>query len=140
MAERDRESNWGGDRRPRDREREYGRRVYRSGDNQEEYGDRGVYRSGRLETYGDRGFGEDYDRSRGREHLGEYPRDTEDYGRRSRYSSRERDIDSYGGGYGGRGGGYWGSESESDRGSDQWGTENRDPYYGGGGLFGRGGG
>lgn len=129
MAERDRESNWG-DRRQRDRERDYGRRVYRSGDNQEDYGDRGGYRSGRLETYGDRAFGEDYERSRGREHLGEYPRDREGY------SSRDRNTDAYGG-YSGRGGGYRSAESESDR-RERWGTENRDPYYGGGGLFGGG--
>ena len=134
MAERDRQFNWSGDRRDRERERNYGRRVYRSGDNPEEYGDRGVYRSGRVETYGDRAFGEDYERSRGREHLGEYPRDREDRG--SRYSSRDRDTDAYSG-YGGRGGGYWGSESESVRG-DRWGTEDRNPYYGGGGLFGGG--
>lgn len=139
MAHRDRgEFNWGGDRRERDRARNYRDRVYRSGDNQEVYGERGGYRSGRLETYGDRGHGEDYERSRGREHLGEYPRGREDYGRRGGYSSRERDTESYGGGYGGRGGGYWGSESESDRGRDRWGTEDRDPYYGGGGLFGGG--
>ena len=143
MAERDRDFNWGGDRRQRDRERDYSRRVYRSGDNQEDYGGRGGYRSSRIENYGDQAYdeydlGSTYERSRGREHLGEYPRGREDRGRSSGYGSRERDTESYGGGYGGRGGGYWGSESESDRGRDRWGTEDRDPYYGGGGLFGGG--
>ena len=137
MAERDSEFNWGGDRRGRGRGRNYGGRVYRSGDNQEDYGDRGSYRSGRLETYGDRGFGEDYERSRGREHLGENPRGREDRGGRAGYGSRERDMDAYSSGYGGRGGGYWGSESESDY-DRGYGSEDRNPYYGGGGLFGGG--
>lgn len=131
MGQRDRgEFNWGGDRRGDDRSR-YGR------------GGRGGYRSSRIENYGDQAYdeydlGSTYERSRGREHLGEYPRGREDQSRRGSYSSRERDTDSYSGGYGGRGGGYWGSESESYRGGDRWGTEDRDPYYGGGGLFGGG--
>ena len=140
MGRRDREFNWGGDRREGGRYRSSRERVYRSGDNQEDYSGRGGYTGG---DYGDRERG-GYERSRGREHLGEFPRGGEDYGRRGDYGRREpdmRDMDAFGG-YGGRGGGYWGSESESEynRGSgrDYRGEENRNPYYGGGGMFGGG--
>jgi osmotically-inducible protein OsmY len=140
MGQRDREFNRGGDRREGGRYRSSRERVYRSGDNQEDYSGRGGYTGG---DYGDR-EGRSYERSRGREHLGEFPRASEERGGRGDFGRREpdmRDMDAFGG-YGGRGGGYWGSESESEynRGSgrDYRGEENRNPYYGGGGMFGGG--
>ena len=111
MGQRDRESNWGGERREGGRYRSSRDRVYRSGDNQEEYGDQGRYTAG---DYGDRQRG-GYERSRGREHLGEFPRGDEGYGRGD-FGRREpnmRDMDTFGG-YGGRGGGYWGNDPDPD--------------------------
>ena len=137
MGQRDREFNWGGDRREGGQRRSSRERVYRSGDNQEDYSGRGGYSGG---EYGERERGGGYERSRGREHLGEFPRGGEDRGRRGEYGPREpdmRDMDAFGG-YGGRGGGRWGgSESDYDR-DRGYGQENRNPYYGGGGLFGGG--
>ena len=140
MGQRDREHNWGGERRGGYEGGRYGgSEGSRSG-----RGGRGGYRSSRIENYGDQAYdeydlGSTYERSRGREQFGEYPGGREDNRDRGGYSSRDRDTDAFGG-YGGRGGGYWNSSSESDydRDRQRWGTENRSPYYGGGGLFGGG--
>src|SRR5215203_4192443 len=132
MGQRDREFNWGVDRRERGRGRSSRERVYRSGDNQEDYSGRGGYRGGEYGERERRG----YERSRGREHLGEFPRGGEERRLRGDYGRREpdmRDMDAFGG-YGGRGG-RSGSDYDRDRG---YGEENRNPYYGGGGLFGGG--
>ena len=114
------------------RDREFGRGRDRGGEERERYG-QGRYRDSGRESYGDRPYNENdpgstYERSRGREHLGEFPRGGE-YGRGERYASRDRGNEDLRGAGGSRG---------SERGRDYRGEENRNPYYGGGGLFGGG--